>query len=147
MICSTPFAVNQQRKDTFISVKSEQLCLHFNKHSITFLGIHLHHLTYKREKYSFINANIRVIIIILKIIGDNRQTFKCIFYNTVCNSVAFLDSFRMDKTSINVLVQSIEHSLHLIIIQKSIFNQTTEIQTIWSEFQSVKCISLKNLYI
>ena len=104
---STPFAVhyekirihlretatNTEREDTFISAKSEHLrinqiqlrFLHFNQHSITFLGIHLSHSTYKREKYTFINANIRVINIILKIIRDNRQTFKCKRY-----SLAFL---------------------------------------------------------
>ena len=73
-------------------------------------------MTYKREKYTFINANIRVINIILKIIRDNRQTNAIHehFYDTVCNSIAFLDSFRMDKTNINALVQSIERSLHLI---------------------------------
>ena len=37
----------------------------------------MRHWAYKREKYTFINANIRVINIILKIIRDNRQTFKC----------------------------------------------------------------------
>ena len=52
--------------------------MHFNQHSITFLGIHLRHSTYKIEKYTFINANIRVINIILKIIRDNRQT--CSFF-------------------------------------------------------------------
>ena len=55
--------------------------LHFNQHSITFLDIHLRHSTYKREKYTFINANIQIINIILKIIRDNRQTFKCKRYS------------------------------------------------------------------
>ena len=59
----------------------QQRFLHFNQHSITFLGIHLRHSTYKREKYAFINANIRVINIIFKIIRDNRQTFKCKRYS------------------------------------------------------------------
>ena len=35
--------------------------LHFNQHSITLLGIHMHHSAYEREKYAFINANIKVI--------------------------------------------------------------------------------------
>ena len=117
---------NQQREDTFISEKKQTFphksdsitILHFNQHSKTFLGIHLRHSTYKREKYTFINANIRVINIILKMIRDNRQTLKCkhyyYFYDTNCNSIAFLDNFRMGKTNINGLVQSIEHSLHLI---------------------------------
>ena len=55
--------------------------LHFNQHSITLLGIHMRHWAYKREKYTFINANIRVISIIFKIIRDNRQTFKCKRYS------------------------------------------------------------------
>ena len=55
--------------------------LHFNQHSITFLGIHLRHSTYKREKYTFINTNIQIINIILKIIRENRQTFKCKRYS------------------------------------------------------------------
>ena len=139
------------------------------------------HWVYKREKYTFINANIRVIKIILKIIRDNRQTFKCkrysltflwhcLQFNSLCgrrkkgrgrgegerekgreplppppnppplfpflpipyplplstpatqasNSIAFLDSFRMDKTNINALVQSIERSLHSI--NKNLFS-------------------------
>ena len=93
---------NQQREDTFISTKIEHLpinqtqerFLHFNQHSIhvTFLGIHLRHSTYKREKYSFINANIRVINSILEVIRDNWHTLKCklyslFFYDTVCNSI------------------------------------------------------------
>ena len=76
---------DQQREDTFIWAKKRTFehksdsitILHFNQHSITFLGIHLRHSTYKGEKYAFINANIRVINIILKIIWDNRRTFKC----------------------------------------------------------------------
>ena len=42
------------------------------------------------------------------------------FYDTVCNSIAFLDSFRIDKTDINALVQSIERSL--LLIHKNIFS-------------------------
>ena len=45
--------------------------MHFNQHSITFLGIHLRHSTYKREKYTFINANIKVINTIVKVNMDN----------------------------------------------------------------------------
>ena len=48
---------------------------------MTFWGIHLRHSTYKREKYTFINANIRVINIILKIIRDIRQKLKCKHYS------------------------------------------------------------------
>ena len=48
------------------------------------------HWAYKREKYTFINANIKVINTILKV--------------TVCNSIAFLDNLRMDMTNINALV-------------------------------------------
>ena len=97
--------------------------LHFNQHSITFLCIHLRHLTYKREKYTFINANIRV-----------------------CNSIAFLENLRMDKTNINVLVQSVECSLHLIYKNRFSIKQQ-KFKQIWPEFQSVKCISFKNLAI
>ena len=57
--------------------------LHFNQHSVTLLGIHMRHWAYKREKYTFINANIKVI-----------------------------NNLRMDKTNIIALVQSIECSLH-----------------------------------
>ena len=45
--------------------------LHFNQHSITLLGIHMRHWAYKREKFTFINANIKVIITILKVNKDN----------------------------------------------------------------------------
>ena len=70
------------QKSEHLRVNQIQLrFLHFNQHSITFLDIHLRHSTYKREKYTFINANIRVINIILKIIRDNRQTFKCKRYS------------------------------------------------------------------
>ena len=70
------------RKSEHLHINQIQLrFLHVNQHSITFLGIHLRHSTYKREKYTFINANIRVINIILKIIRDNRQTFKCKRYS------------------------------------------------------------------
>ena len=44
--------------------------LHFNQHSITLLGIPMGHWAYEREKYTFINANIKVINTILK---DNRD--------------------------------------------------------------------------
>ena len=98
----TPFAVHYEKirihlretatnsaKIHSIARKSEHLrinqiqqrFLHFNQLSITFLGIDLCHSAYKREKYTFINANIRVINIILKIIRDNRQTFKCKRYS------------------------------------------------------------------
>ena len=39
--------------------------LQFNQHSITLLGIHMCHWAYKREKYTFINTNIKVINTIL----------------------------------------------------------------------------------
>ena len=55
--------------------------LHFNQHSITLLGIHMRHSAYKREKYTFINANIKVINTILKVNRDNRQTLKCKHYS------------------------------------------------------------------
>ena len=45
--------------------------MHFNQHSIPLLGIHVRHSGYKREKYTFINANIKVINTILKVNRDN----------------------------------------------------------------------------
>ena len=44
--------------------------LHFNQHSITLLGIHMRHWAYKREKYTFIKSNIKVINTILKVNRD-----------------------------------------------------------------------------
>ena len=75
----------------------------------------MRHSTYKREKYTFINANIKVINTILKVKRDNRQTLQTLFINifmndTLCNSIAFLDNLGMGKTNINALVQSIERS-------------------------------------
>ena len=70
------------RKYEHLRINQIQLrFLHFNQHSITVLGIHFRHSTYKREKYTFINVNIRVINIILRINRDNRQTFKCKRYS------------------------------------------------------------------
>ena len=48
--------------------------LHFNQRSISLLGIHMRHSAYKREKYTFINVNIKVIKTILKVNRDNKQT-------------------------------------------------------------------------
>ena len=45
--------------------------LNFNLHSITLLGIHMRHWAFKIEKYTFINANIKVINTILKVNRDN----------------------------------------------------------------------------
>ena len=45
--------------------------LHFNQHSITLLAIYMRHWAYKREKYTFMNANIKVINTILKVNRDN----------------------------------------------------------------------------
>ena len=45
--------------------------LHFNQHSITLLGIHMRHWACKRNKYTFINANMKVINNILKVNRDN----------------------------------------------------------------------------
>ena len=41
--------------------------LHFDQHSITLLGIHMRHWACKRENYTFINANIKVINTILNV--------------------------------------------------------------------------------
>ena len=46
--------------------------LHFNQHSITLLGIYMRHWAYKREKYTFISANNKVINTILKVNCDIR---------------------------------------------------------------------------
>ena len=48
---------------------------HFNQHSIILLGIQ--HWAYKREKYTFIHVNIKVVNTILKVNRDNWHTFKC----------------------------------------------------------------------
>ena len=70
------------RKYEHLRINQIQLrFLHFNQHSITLLGIHMHYWVYKREKYSFINANIKVINTILKVNRDNRQTLKCKHYS------------------------------------------------------------------
>ena len=70
------------RKYEHLRVNQIQLrFLHFNQHSTEFWGIHLRHSTYKREKYTFINTNIQIINIILKIIRDKEQTFKCKRYS------------------------------------------------------------------
>ena len=44
----------------------------------------MRHSAYKREKYTFINANINVINTILKVNRDNRQTLKyCLQFNSI----------------------------------------------------------------
>ena len=55
--------------------------LNFNQHSRTLLGIHMRHWAFKIEKYTFINANIKVINTILKVNRDNRHTLKCKHYS------------------------------------------------------------------
>ena len=60
------------RKYEHLRINQIQLrFLHFNQHSITLLGIHMRHWAYKREKYTFIKANIKVINTILKVNRDN----------------------------------------------------------------------------
>ena len=60
------------RKYEHLRINQIQLrFLHFNPHSITLLDIHMRHWAYKREKYTFINANIKVINTILKVNRDN----------------------------------------------------------------------------
>ena len=60
------------RKYEHLGINQIQLrFLHFNQHSITLLGIYMRHWAYKREKYTFINANIKVINTILKVNRDN----------------------------------------------------------------------------
>ena len=70
------------RKYAHLRINQIQLrFLHFNQHSITLLGIHMGHWAYKREKYTFINANIKVINTILKVNRDNWHTLKCKHYS------------------------------------------------------------------
>ena len=70
------------RKCAHLRINQIQLrFLHFNQHSITLLGIHMGHWAYKREKYTFINANIKVINTILKVNRDNWHTLKCKHYS------------------------------------------------------------------
>ena len=70
IICVKPRPI--ARKYEHLRINQIQLrFLHFNQHSITRLGIHMGHWVYKREKYTFINANIKVINTILKVNRDN----------------------------------------------------------------------------
>ena len=80
------------RKYEHLPINQIQLCfLHFNQHSITLLGIHMGHWAYKREKYTFINANIKVINTILKVNRDNWHTLKCKHYSlTFIYSLIFI---------------------------------------------------------
>ena len=66
----------QQREKANICAKIRYsiAILHFNQHSITFWGIPMCHSAYKREKYTFICANMQVVNTILKVNRDNRQT-------------------------------------------------------------------------
>ena len=95
---STPFAVHYEkirnhfrematnsakihslaRKYEHLRINQIQLrFLHFNQ----LLGIHMRHWACKREKYTFINANIKVINNILKVNRDNWHTLKCKHYS------------------------------------------------------------------
>ena len=101
-IISTPFAVHYEKIRSLLretatnSAKIHSLTwkyehlrinqiqlrfLHFNQHSTTLLGIHMRHWAYKREKYTFIKANIKVINTILKVTTDNWHTLKCKHYS------------------------------------------------------------------
>ena len=92
IIITTPFAVHYEkirnhlrematnsaeihslaRKYEHLHINQIQLrFLHFNHHSITLLGIHMRNWAYKREKYTFINVNIKVINTTLKVNRDN----------------------------------------------------------------------------
>ena len=78
--------IHSLARNTNIWLRINQIqlrCLHFNQHSITLLGIHMRHSTYKREKYTFINANIKVINTILKVKRDNRKTLKYKHYSLI----------------------------------------------------------------
>ena len=66
------------RKYEHLRVNQIQLrFFHLNQHSVILLGIHVGHWAYKREKYTFINVNIKVVNTILKVNRDNWHTFKC----------------------------------------------------------------------
>ena len=101
-LSSTPFAVHYEkirirlretatssvkihswtRKNEHLRINQIQLrFLHFNQHSITLLGIHMRHSAYKRERYTFVNASIKVINPILKVSRDIKQTLKCKHYS------------------------------------------------------------------
>ena len=70
------------RKYERLRINQMQLrCLHFNQHSITLLDIYMRHWAYKREKYTFLNANIKVINTILKVNRDNWHSLKCKHYS------------------------------------------------------------------
>ena len=118
------------RKYEHLRINQIQLrFLHFNQHSITLLGIHMGHSAYKREKCTFIIANIQVINTILKVNGDSRQTLKCKQYSITFLwhhlqfNIAFLDGLRMVKTNNNAVVQSIGRSLHLICKNRFLIKQ------------------------
>ena len=73
------------RKYKHLCINQIQLrFLHFNQHSITLWGIHyicvIQH-TKEIKKYTFINANIKVINTMLKVNRDNRQTLNCKHYS------------------------------------------------------------------
>ena len=60
------------RKYNHLRINQIQLrSLHLKQHSITLLGIHMCHWAYKREKYTFINANNKVINTSWKSIGTS----------------------------------------------------------------------------
>ena len=70
------------RKNEHLRINQIQLrFLHFNQHSITLLGIHTRHWAHRSEKYTFINAKIKVINTILKVNRDNWHTLKCKHYS------------------------------------------------------------------
>ena len=70
------------RKNEHLRINQIQLrFLHFNQHSITLLGIHTRHWAYKRGKYTFINANIKVINTILIVNRGYWHTLKCKHYS------------------------------------------------------------------
>lgn len=63
------FATNNEKVHSYVIAKNPEhfrinqiqlQYLHLNQHSITLLGINMHHSAYKRKKYTFINANIQV---------------------------------------------------------------------------------------
>ena len=64
--------LSSARKYEHLRINQIQLrFLHFNQHSKILSGVHMRHSAYKREKYTFVNANIKVINTILKVSRDN----------------------------------------------------------------------------
>ena len=90
-LSTTPFVVHYEKICTHLREKPNccvnllssatkndlERFLYFNQHSIAILDILRRQMSYKREKYTFISANLQVINAILNANGDNIQTWWC----------------------------------------------------------------------